>query len=87
MSPRHGALRTIGRIAMATAKGHYYIIDRDEREVGGELVRVATLNTWTEAKAAWDKTEPSGDDQVPMFFARMSKMRDGSDSCDTLACK
>lgn len=72
---------------MAVAKGDYYIIDRDERDIGGELVRVATLRTWKSAKQAWSETQPSDDEQVGMFFARVRVMQDGTEGCDTLDCK
>lgn len=66
---------------------HTYIIDRDEREIGGELVRVATFTSWKEAKAAWDSTRRAEDRNVSMFFARLHTMANGEESCDTLECR
>jgi hypothetical protein len=69
------------------AKGDKYIIERDLRDKGGELERIASYDSWKEASDAWKGTSPDPDKDVTMWFARVSKFKNGSDNVDTLACK
>lgn len=70
---------------MAKFKGDYYIIDRDEREIGGECDTIATFKTWREAKKAWDEMKPDPASDVTLWFARKNDTKEGR--CETITSK
>jgi hypothetical protein len=39
---------------MAKFKGDFYIVDLDEREIGGNLSTISRFDTWKEASKAWN---------------------------------
>lgn len=63
---------------------HTYLIDRDEREIGGKLVTVAAANTWLAIKRKWDDLPPDPRKDVTLFLGRVEP---NTGSITTMDCK
>lgn len=56
---------------MAQGKGDRYLIERDERDIGGRCRITATFETWQAATAAWQLVEPDPNPDVFIWLLRV----------------
>ena len=56
---------------MAYGMGDRYVIERDERDIGGNCTITATFETWQAATAAWELIQPDENEKVFMWLLRV----------------
>lgn len=56
---------------MSKARGDTYVIEIDERDVGGGLRTVAVYYQWDDASTAWKKLEPDARAGVQHWLLRL----------------
>lgn len=72
---------------MSKARGDKYIIERDERDLGGKLVRVAEYEDWDAAKSAWQSTDPDERPGIMFWFCRLNNGIDDPAHCFVIESK
>lgn len=64
-----------------------YIIERDERDIGGKLERIATYYDWEHARDAWKNTPPDDREDVQLWFVKLEHGIDDPAHHTVLECK
>ena len=72
---------------MSKARGDKYIIERDERDIGGKLIRVAEYDDWDVAKAAWNARKPDDNRDIVFWFCRINDGIDDPAHCFVIESK
>jgi hypothetical protein len=72
---------------VSKARGDRYIIERDERDVGGKLIRIAEFDDWTAAKAAWESTNPDASPNMMFWLCRLNEGIDDPAHCFVIESK
>jgi len=52
------------------AESQVYLIDRDERDIGGELKTIHRCESWTRAQNLWFKLRPDENPYVAYWLTR-----------------
>ena len=68
-------------------RGDIYVIERDERDIGGKLTRIATFYDHAAAYSAWHATEPDRRFGVQFWLVRMNFGIDDPAHCDVIEFK
>jgi hypothetical protein len=72
---------------MSGARGDKYIIERDERDLGGKLHRIALYDNWIAAKHAWQVTGPDEEPDIVYWLCRLREGIDDPAHCDVIESK
>jgi hypothetical protein len=64
-----------------------YIIERDERDIGGGCTVVATFETWQVANKAWNLLEPDDDERIFLWLLRVHNGEPNHLNTTVIDCK
>lgn len=72
---------------MTKNRGDVYIIERDERDIGGKLTTLATFYDEKTAYQAWETAEPDREHGVQLWLCRLNGGIYDPSHCDVLEFK
>lgn len=72
---------------MAKYRGDRYIIERDERDIGGGLVRLCIFDNWADAYLKWLETKTDCRRGVQLWLLRLRGGIDDPAHTDAIECK